>query len=144
MKLCFEEIGYMNLIAKNLISILYRFVPAQCKKKFSHHSISASDFCKDLRKLACFATFERKWAGLIVKKVKNRKFETYWLTLRPTAVCTSILGYEYWLHPGFTIFWVCYHSSLGLKYTYRVTKYLQIYGWTVLLLVGVKIITKMF
>ena len=132
-------------LKQNLISILYRFVPAaQCK------TILAS-FNFHLRKLACFATFERKWACLIVKKLKNCKFETYWLTL-----CTLYGSIHYtvihiyfgqWIrttHTRVIFFWVCYHSSFGLKYTYRVTKCLQIYGWTVLLLVGVKTITQMF
>ena len=50
-------------------------------KKFAHHSISASDYCKDQRKFACFRTLGSKWACLIVKTLKNRNCNTYWPTL---------------------------------------------------------------
>ena len=40
-------------------------------KKVAHKSISADEFCKDVRKFACFRTEGRKWAWQIMKTVKK-------------------------------------------------------------------------
>ena len=58
-KLCFEELGHRNLTSK--ISALSCIVLSQrSARKFAHNSISACEFCKDLRNLARFGTFGRK------------------------------------------------------------------------------------
>ena len=78
--LCFKELGLRNLTTK--ISSLSLIVLSHCSDKiFAHHSISASKFCKDLQKFACFMVFGSKWACLIKETLKNLKFYTYWLTL---------------------------------------------------------------
>ena len=59
MKLCLEELGHRNLIAKNG-SLSGRVLSQHSAKKFTHNSISARKCCKDVRKFACFGTFERK------------------------------------------------------------------------------------
>ena len=41
-------------------------------------------FCKDPQKIACFGTFGCKLACLVMKTLKNLKFETYWPTLLPS------------------------------------------------------------
>ena len=91
MKTCFEVLQHRNFIAKNWLSILYSFVTLQCLKnfKFALNSISACEFCKDVQKFACFGPLECKWAFLIMKTLKNRKFYTYWLTLLHSAQRTT-------------------------------------------------------
>ena len=57
--LCFEELGLRNLTTK--ISSLSLIVLSQRSAKiFSHNSISAREFCKDMRKFVCFRTFGGK------------------------------------------------------------------------------------
>ena len=71
-KLCFQELQHRNLTTK--IGSL-SFTKKCC------HSISAGYFCKDPRKFVCFRTFGEQWSCLIMKTLKNPKFDTYWLTL---------------------------------------------------------------
>ena len=89
MTLCFKELGLRNLTTK--ISSLSLIVLSHCSDKiFAHHSISASKFCKDLQKFACFMVFGSKWACLIMKTLKNLKFYTYWLTLVYTVQTVEV------------------------------------------------------
>ena len=87
-------------------------------KKFAHHSISASDYCKDQRKFACFRTLGSKWACLIVKTLKNRNCNPYWTTLvwvcegcvcgGCVCVCVCPLYTVWWLpipEPGYHMVW---------------------------------------
>ena len=93
--LCFEEIGHRDIISKflnqiilqfnKLLNIIYKILIKYFFKVcslscivLSQHSAKkfARDFCKDRRKFACFRTLGRKWAGLIIKILKNRKFGT--------------------------------------------------------------------
>ena len=54
-------------------------------KKFAHHPIPIHKFCKELQKFACFRTFGRKRACCrIMKKWKNLKFYSYWVTDHPS------------------------------------------------------------
>ena len=56
------------------------FVSQRRAKKFANNLISACDFCKDMRKFACFGSFRCKGACLTMKTMKKQKFDTYWLT----------------------------------------------------------------
>ena len=80
MKYFFEVLEPINIAAKNGLSISNSFCTGPCKK-FVPFSISIFEFCKNLQKFDCFATFRCIWAYLIMKILKNSKFDTYWLTL---------------------------------------------------------------
>ena len=86
--LCFEELKLTNL----KISSLSLIVLSQFSVKiFAQNSNSACEFCNDLHKIACFGVFGSKWACLIMKALKNLKFDSYWLTLLYSTVAVDYL-----------------------------------------------------
>ena len=80
MKYFFEVLGPNNIAAKNGLSISNSFCTGPCTK-FAPFSISTREFCKNLQKFACFVTFGCIRTCLIMRTLKNSKFDTYWLTL---------------------------------------------------------------
>ena len=80
MKFFFEVLGPNNIAAKNGLSISNSFCTGPCTK-FAPFSISTREFCKNLQKFACFVTFGCIRTCLIMRTLKNSKFDTYWLTL---------------------------------------------------------------
>ena len=56
--LCFEELGLINRITKNQLSI--SVLSPRSVKIFAHKSISTREFCKDMQKFACFRVFGTK------------------------------------------------------------------------------------
>ena len=83
MKLCFDPVTLFPNISSLSCTVLWQ----RSANKFARNSISARDFCKDVKISACFGTFGRKRAGLIMKTLKNRKFDAFWLTLMPGLYC---------------------------------------------------------
>ena len=79
-KYFFEVLGPNNIAAKNGLSISNSFCTGPCTK-FAPFSISTREFCKNLQKFACFVTFGCIRTCLIMRTLKNSKFDTYWLTL---------------------------------------------------------------
>ena len=53
-------------------------------------------FNKDWRKCACFIPFGHKWVFPIMKRLKNRKFETYWVLTHPNSY-VKILITQSWM-----------------------------------------------
>ena len=90
MKYFFEVLGPNNIAAKNGLSISNSFCTGPCTK-FAPFSISTCKFCKNLQKFACFVTFGCIRAYLIMRTLKNSKFDTYWLTRVYTVQWTKVV-----------------------------------------------------
>ena len=74
-KLCCEELGHTSrpLTAKNWLSILL----SESSAKHLAIQFPLATFAKDSQTFAFFRTLGGKWAWLIMKTCKDRKFYTY-------------------------------------------------------------------